>query len=222
MLRVQRSLDHGRISGTKHLGSIRHSLKSLKHLAAPLRGGKLTSESEPSPIQNDSAVGTVAGVSNLSKSQLNEAKFKNCRTAAHFPLPTPFSSSLGFKKLRFCVGPYSSLSWGAGSPRATSWTRLAARSFGQQRLDLHCRPVNSFVNGMLINGPANDAVSQRRGRYSRHTLISLQSCSTGHTGSSHCWPLQCLIHNLWSVLQDHSRTKQKSINQNTNLPKRRS
>lgn len=97
MLRVQRSLDHGRISGTKHLGSIRHSLKSLKHLAVPLQGGKLTSESEPSPIQNDSAVGTVAGVSNLSKSQLNKAKFKNCRTAAHFPLPTPFSSSLGFK-----------------------------------------------------------------------------------------------------------------------------
>lgn len=97
MLRVQSSLDHGRISERKYLGSIQYSLKSLKHLAAPLPGGKLASESETSPIQNDSAMGTVTGVSNLSKSRLNKAKFKNCRTAALSPHPTPFSSSSGFK-----------------------------------------------------------------------------------------------------------------------------
>lgn len=79
------------------MGRIRHSLKSVKHLAAPLPGSTFTLESEPSPIQNDSAVGTVAGVSKLSKSQLNKAKFKNCRTAALSLHPTPFSSSLGFK-----------------------------------------------------------------------------------------------------------------------------
>lgn len=45
---------------------------------------------------------------------------------------------------------------------------------------------------MLSNGPANNAVGQRRGKYSRHTLISLETCSTGTLS---WWPLQCLIHN---------------------------
>lgn len=90
MLRVQRSLDHGRISGRKHLGSIRHSLKSLKHLAAPLPGGKLTSESESSPIQNDSAVGTVAGVSNLLKSQ--QGQVQELQDCGSFSPPHPFLS----------------------------------------------------------------------------------------------------------------------------------
>lgn len=183
MLRVQRNLDQWEKAHGKYWAFT----ERFETPCCSSPGGTFTSESEPSPVQNDGAMGTVAGVSNLSKPQLNKVKFKNCRTAALSPHPFFFLS--GFQVVKdFVLGPIHSYLGAQATQGLQAGHSWLPEAVGQQRLDLHCRPVNSFVNGMLIkliNGPATNAVGQRRGRYSRHTLISLQPCSTGHTKSLH-------------------------------------